>query len=60
MRSLRSTSARQQSVTDGYSKVKDDLQFRQQHALRIGTGFNMPVAPASVRTVRKVEVAKAA
>ncbi|HKV28204.1 MAG TPA: site-specific integrase [Candidatus Acidoferrales bacterium] len=30
------------SVTDHYSKLKDDLEFRKQVALRVGLGFELP------------------
>ena len=32
-----------QSVTDGYSKLADDVEFRRQVAGNIGTGFDVPV-----------------
>jgi len=35
-----------QSVTDGYSKVKEDVEFRRFTAEEAGLGFHMPtVAP---------------
>jgi len=35
------------SVTDDYSKLKDDLEFRKEVAVRVGLGFELP----SKRTV---------
>jgi integrase len=34
-------------VTDGYSKLKDDLEFRKEVAVRVGLGFELP-APKTV------------
>jgi integrase len=34
-----------QSVTDGYSKVKEDVEFRRFTAEQTGLGFHMPTAP---------------
>lgn len=31
-----------QSVTDGYSKLADDVEFRKQVATTVGTGFDVP------------------
>lgn len=31
-----------QSVTDGYSKLADDVEFRKQVAEKVGTGFKVP------------------
>jgi integrase len=39
----------EQSVTDGYSKLAEDVEFRVQVAETLGTGF---VVPASVRPMR--------
>ena len=55
----------EQSVTDGYSKLDEDVDFRKQVAEEIGTGFVIPVfeekpsAPNAprIRRVRRVEVA---
>jgi hypothetical protein len=30
------------SVTDHYSKLKDDLEFRKEVAVRVGLGFELP------------------
>ena len=30
------------SVTDGYSKLADDVEFRRQVAEELGTGFDVP------------------
>ena len=30
------------SVTDGYSKLSEDVEFRLQVAEQVGTGFNVP------------------
>jgi hypothetical protein len=30
------------SVTDGYSKVKEDVAFRQSCAANVGLGFELP------------------
>jgi integrase len=50
-----------QCVTDGYSKLAEDVEFRAQVAETVGTGF---VVPASVRPMRprkrKEEVAEVA
>jgi integrase len=32
-----------QSVTDGYSKVSDDVEYRHEVAEKIGTGFTVPM-----------------
>ena len=32
----------EKSVTDGYSKVKEDVEFRKEVAERIGLGFELP------------------
>ncbi len=32
-----------ESVTDGYSKLADDVEFRKEVAEKIGTGFAIPV-----------------
>ena len=37
------------SVTDGYSKLKEDVEFRREQAERIGVGFALP---ASMRPMR--------
>jgi hypothetical protein len=29
-------------VTDDYSKLKDDLEFRREVAIRVGLGFEFP------------------
>jgi hypothetical protein len=46
-----------QSVTDGYSKVKEDVEFRRFTAEQAGLGFHMPtvvpklpVAPIAPKT----------
>jgi integrase len=39
----------EESVTDGYSKLADDVEFREQVAEELGTGF---VVPASMRPMR--------
>ena len=35
-----------QSVTDGYSKLADDVEFRKQVAATVGTGFDVPAYEA--------------
>ena len=30
------------TVTDDYSKLKDDLKFRKEVAVRVGFGFDLP------------------
>jgi hypothetical protein len=30
------------TVTDHYSKLKDDLEFRKEVAVRVGLGFELP------------------
>jgi integrase len=55
----------EQSVTDGYSKLDEDVHFRKQVAEEIGAGFVVPVfeknpiAPKApkIRTKRKIAVA---
>jgi integrase len=55
----------EQSVTDGYSKLDEDVDFRKQVAEEIGTGFVIPAfeekpsAPNAprVRRVRRIAVA---
>jgi integrase len=32
-----------QSVTDGYPRLEDDVEFRKQVAENVGTGFEIPV-----------------
>jgi integrase len=32
----------ERSVTDDYSKLKDDLEFRREVAIRVGLGFELP------------------
>ena len=29
-------------MTDDYSKLKDDLEFRKEAAVRVGLGFELP------------------
>ena len=41
------------SITDSYSKVKDDLQYRQKEAERIGIGFEISPIVRTVRTFQK-------
>jgi integrase len=36
------------SVTDHYSKLKDDLEFRKQVAIRVGLGFELPSKKLSI------------
>jgi integrase len=36
------------SVTDDYSKLKDDLVFRKEVAIRVGLGFELPSKKAEV------------
>jgi integrase len=36
------------SVTDHYSKLKDDLEFRKQVAVRVGLGFELPSEKPSI------------
>jgi len=51
-----------QSVTDSYSKLAEDLDFRAQTAEAIGTGFIVPdsLGPMGPRIVKEVEVEIAA
>jgi integrase len=44
----------EESITDSYSKVKDDLQYRQKEAERIGIGFEISPIVRTVRTFHKV------
>jgi integrase len=37
------------SVTDGYSKLKEDVEFRRDQAEKIGTGFALPVSMRPMR-----------
>jgi integrase len=54
------------SVTDGYSKLDDDIDFRKQVAEKVETGFDVPtyeekpMIPMVLRKSRKKEVAVAA
>jgi integrase len=56
----------EQSVTDGYSKLKDDLDFRKKVAEEIGTGFvipdfvEKPMIPRDLKIEQESEVAVAA
>ena len=36
------------SVTDDYSKLKDDLEFRKEVAVRVGLGFELPSEKVAV------------
>ena len=40
---------------DDYSKLKDDVAFRLEHAEKVGLGFEIPKTPTVVRIVRKNE-----
>jgi len=46
-----------ETVGDGYSKLKDDVVFRLEQAERAGLGFEIPKTADVVRIVRKNEVA---
>jgi integrase len=47
----------QSSVTDGYSKVADDIEYRREVAKKIGTGFTAPPSTRPmVPRIRKKEV----
>jgi len=47
----------QSSVTDGYSKVADDIEYRREVAEKIGTGFTVPSSMRPmVPRIRKKEV----
>jgi integrase len=50
-----------QSITDGYSKLDEDAEFRREVAEKIGTGFDVPVSmrPMRPKNRKKVEVAVA-
>jgi hypothetical protein len=52
----------EQSVTDGYSKLGEDLEFRAQVAESVRTGFAVPNAlrPTVPRKSKKVELEIAA
>jgi integrase len=41
------------SITDSYSKLKDDLQYRQNEADRVGIGFEISPTVRTVRTFQK-------
>jgi integrase len=42
-----------QSVTDGYSKLADDVEFRRQVTEQVGTGFDVPMyEPKPMRPMR--------
>jgi integrase len=45
----------EQSVTDGYSKLAEDVEFRVQVAETVGTGFVIPSAVRPVRPRKKKE-----
>jgi integrase len=38
-----------ESVTDGYSKLADDVEFRKEVAEKIGTGFDVPTSLRPMR-----------
>jgi hypothetical protein len=42
------------SITDSCSKLKDDLEYRQKEADRIGIGFEISSMVWTVRTFQKV------
>jgi integrase len=42
-----------QSVTDGYSKLENDVEFRRDEAEKVGTGFEVP---NSMRPMRRKSV----
>jgi integrase len=42
------------SITDSYRKLKDDLEYRQKEADRIGIGFEISSIVRTVRTFQKV------
>ena len=44
-----------QSITDGYSKLADDVEFRREEVEKLGTGFDVPV---SVRPMRPRKTAQ--
>jgi integrase len=45
-----------ETVGDDYSKLKDDVAFRLEHAEKVGLGFEIPKTPTVVRIVRKNDV----
>jgi hypothetical protein len=47
-----------QSVTDGYSKLAEDVEFRAQVAETVGAGFVVPSAVRPMRPRKKEEVAE--
>ncbi len=48
--------SKKQSVTDQYSKLSDDLNYRLEEAGKIGTGFTVPmVMRPMVPRIRKKE-----
>jgi integrase len=51
-----------QSITDGYSKLDEDLEFRHEVAEKVGAGFVVPnaVRPMRPKKVKEAEVAVAA
>jgi integrase len=50
------------SITDEYSKVAEDVEFRKQVAEQVGIGFQLPasIAPKEPNCTEEVEVASAA
>lgn len=44
-----------ETVGDGYSKMKEDVAFRLEQAESVGLGFVLPPKIAVVRIVRKNE-----
>jgi hypothetical protein len=56
----------EQSVTDGYSKLDEDLDFRKKVSEEIGTGFvildfvEKPMRPRDLKMKQEKEVAVAA
>jgi hypothetical protein len=51
-----------QSVTDGYSKLADDMEFRAKVAETVGTGFVVPTTmrPMRPRKSKQIEMEVAA
>ena len=55
-----------QSVTDGCSKLADNVEFRKQVAEKIGSGFDVPayektvLVPMRARKQKKIQKAAAA
>lgn len=44
-------------MSDRYDRVREDVQFRNDVALPMGVGFELPTAPNGRRSGREIETA---